>query len=48
MIVKLCCYNLKPLMKRAGMALVVSRHGELAVDMLSRLNGLDSIDFDGV
>jgi len=47
MLVKLCCYHLKPLMKCAGMALVVSRHGELAVDMLSRLDGLGSIDYDG-
>jgi hypothetical protein len=47
LLVKLCCYHLKPLMKCASMALVVRRHGELAVDMLSRLNGLDSIDYDG-
>jgi hypothetical protein len=47
MLVKLCCFHLKLLMKCAGMASVVSRHGELAVDMLSRLDGLDSIDYDG-
>ncbi|KAF8248659.1 hypothetical protein K440DRAFT_660721 [Wilcoxina mikolae CBS 423.85] len=46
LLVKVCCYYLKDLMKCRNMDKLVKRHGELAVDMLSRLNSLPSIDYN--